>query len=218
MQTFTRLSFGTLLAVAAIAPASARDAAKVAEIAPASQQVAPVSQQVVPVSQPVAPKAVATGAAAVVVPAPDAQGPAAATQPASAAGKVGAATRGELNVLVDRAKVIRLPDRTQTVVIGNPAIADITIQKNGVAVVTGKSYGVTNVIALDNGGNLLAESIVSVSAPTDSVLVVQRGLERQSYSCTPACQPSVVLGDANAFFSETRGQADQRNAFASGRN
>ncbi len=127
------------------------------------------------------------------------------------------AERGELSVTVDRAKVIRLPERTQTVVIGNPAIADMLIQKNGVVVVTGKSYGVTNLIALDANGNMLAESTVSVSAPSDAIVVVQRGLERQSYSCTPNCQPSVLLGDAATYFSENRGQADARNQFATSR-
>lgn len=150
-----------------------------------------------------------------------APGPASVTIPdapaADAARTRPSAERGELKVVVDRAKVIRLPERTQTVVIGNPAIADLAVQKNGVVVVTGKSFGVTNLIALDSGGSMLAESTVSVGAPTDSLLVVQRGLERQSYSCTPACHPSVTLGDSSAYFSENRGQADARNQFATGR-
>lgn len=155
------------------------------------------------------------------VPAPVAQNveaPAPTPAPAPAAPEIArtrpSAERAELQVMVDRAKVIRLPERTQTVVIGNPAIADMAIQKNGVVVVTGKSYGTTNLIALDAAGNMLAESTVSVAAPTDAVVVVQRGLERQSYSCTPRCQPSVVLGDSNSYFSENRGQADSRNQFA----
>ncbi len=127
------------------------------------------------------------------------------------------AERGELSVSVDRAKVIRLPERTQTVVIGNPAIADLAVQKSGIVVVTGKSYGVTNLIALDGSGNLLAESTVSVTAATDGVVVLQRGTERQSFSCTPNCQPSVVLGDAPTYFGENRSQADARNAFATSR-
>lgn len=127
------------------------------------------------------------------------------------------AERGQLVVMVDRAKIIRLPERTQTVVIGNPAIADMAIQKNGVVVVTGKSYGTTNLIAMDSTGNILAESIVSVAAPNDAVVTVQRGLDRQSYSCTPSCQPSVTLGDAATYFSDNRGQADARNQFATSR-
>lgn len=150
---------------------------------------------------------------------PNAPSPAAPPVPAPAptASPVPPAERGSLTVMVDRAKVIRLPERTQTVVIGNPAIADLAVQKNGIVVVTGKSYGTTNLIALDGAGNLLAESSVSVAAPSEAVVVVQRGLDRQSYSCTPNCQPSVSLGDAAAFFSENRGQADSRNQFATSR-
>lgn len=119
-------------------------------------------------------------------------------------------------VTVDQAKVVKLPEKAQTVIVGNPGIADVSVQKNGVMVVTGKSFGVTNLIALDGNGALLAESLVRVRAASDSILTVQRGLERESYSCTPTCQPTVQLGDANRYFGEIGGQMTRRNALASG--
>ena len=125
--------------------------------------------------------------------------------------------RPEVDVVVDRAKVIRLPEQTQTVVIGNPAVADIAVQKSGIVVITGKSFGVTNVLALDNAGAQLADAIVRVSAPTDATLTVQRGMDRQTYSCTPVCQPSIALGDSGSYFSETKGQADQHTAASTAR-
>lgn len=125
-------------------------------------------------------------------------------------------TNDTVVVLVDHAKVVRLPEKAQTVIVGNPGIADVTVQKNGVMVVTGKSFGVTNLIALDASGVLLAESLVRVGAASDSVLTVQRGLERESYSCTPQCQPSLQLGDASRYFGEANGQVGTRNALASG--
>jgi len=128
-----------------------------------------------------------------------------------------APARETVAIMIDHAKVMRLPERTQTVIIGNPIIADITVQRNGIVVVTGKSYGVTNLIALDGAGAMLAESLVSVQAATESVVVVQRGLERESYSCTPNCQPAILLGDANKYFSEVGGQAGQRNTLATQR-
>lgn len=120
-------------------------------------------------------------------------------------------------VVVDYAKVVRLPERTQTVIVGNPFIADVTVQKNGILVVTGKSYGVTNLIALDNTGTMLAETRISVQRPDQSVVIVQRGFERESYSCTPECMPSLLLGDAQKYFGEVGSQATQRNGLATQR-
>ncbi|GJE25458.1 pilus assembly protein N-terminal domain-containing protein [Methylobacterium organophilum] len=123
--------------------------------------------------------------------------------------------RPDITVLVDNAKVMRLPERTLTVIIGNPMIADVSLQRNGVVILTGKSFGRTNLIALDGTGAMLAETSISVQSPPQaSVVTVQRGLERESYACTPNCQPSVQLGDSNKYFSEVSGQADQRRALA----
>lgn len=131
--------------------------------------------------------------------------------PVAAAGTSDGAT---VTVSVDNAKVIRLPERTATVIVGNPIIADVSLQRNGIVVLTGKSFGSTNLIALDASGTMLAESAISVRAGNPSVITVQRGLERESYSCTPACQPAVQLGDAQRYFSEVSGQAGQRNSLA----
>ena len=118
---------------------------------------------------------------------------------------------GQIAVTIDRAKVIRLPEGARTVIVGNPSIADVAIQKNGIVVVTGKSYGITNMIALDGAGAMLAESTLTVRGTSDTVVVLQRGpLDRQSYSCTPACLPSALLGDASAFYGDNKAQIEQR--------
>jgi Flp pilus assembly secretin CpaC len=128
-----------------------------------------------------------------------------------------ASDRVQIAVTVDRAKVIRLPENTRMVVVGNPAIADVAMQRSGVVVVTGKSFGETNLIALDAGGNMLAESNVTVQAASEAIVTVQRGLERQSYSCTPSCQPAVQLGDASPYFASVKDQAQQHSQFSSQR-
>ena len=96
-----------------------------------------------------------------------------------------------------------------TIVIGNPMIADVAVQKNGSMVVTGKSYGTTNLIAQDSTGAVIGESLIRVEAATDGVVLLQRGLERESYSCTPRCQPTLSLGDVQRHF-EAVGRAGER--------
>jgi hypothetical protein len=129
----------------------------------------------------------------------------------------GAASASEvISVRLDQARVARLPERVSTVVVGNPLIADVSIQQGGLMVLTGKGYGVTNLIALDREGNLLSEQFIQVQGPTDGVVVVYRGLNRESYSCTPRCERRITLGDSPEFFDVTIAQTGTRNARALG--
>ena len=119
-------------------------------------------------------------------------------------------------VILDQAKVVKMPDKVTTVVIGNPLIADVTIQAGGIMVVTGKGYGMTNVVALDRTGNVLMERSVEVGGPRDGVIVVFRGTERESYNCAPNCEQRVTLGDGQKYFDATLGQTTTRNDKAQG--
>ena len=127
-----------------------------------------------------------------------------------------AATEAAIRVQLDQAKLIRMPERTSTLVVGNPLIADVTVQPGGLLVVTGKSYGVTNVIALDRGGAVLMNSSVEVRGPGGSVVVVYRGIERESYSCTPDCERRITLGDTPNYFNATLSQSGTLNTQAQG--
>jgi hypothetical protein len=133
------------------------------------------------------------------------------------AASVGSALADEaLMVVLDQAKVLKIPERTTTVVVGNPLIADISVQSGGMIVVTGKGYGITNLIALDARGNTLMEQSLEVRGATENVVAVYRGVERESYSCTPKCERRIMLGDAPAFFDSTLLQAGSRAGQAQG--
>jgi len=119
-------------------------------------------------------------------------------------------------VILDQAKVMKLPERTATIVVGNPLIADISVQTGGIMVVTGKGYGITNLIAMDARGNTLMEQAIEVQAPRESVIVMHRGVERESYSCTPRCERRIMLGDTAAFFDATLAQTNRRDSQAQG--
>jgi Flp pilus assembly secretin CpaC len=118
-----------------------------------------------------------------------------------------------INVTMDQASIARVPDHTATLVVGNPLIADVSMQAGGTMVVTGKGYGVTNLIALDRAGKVLAEELVRVKGPSESV-VVYRGVTRESYACAPNCERRITLGDTPDIFDMTLGQTTLRNSRA----
>ena len=62
-----------------------------------------------------------------------------------------------LNIVLDQATIMQLPEKVSTIVVGNPLIADVAVQSGGLVVVTGKGYGATNLIALDRAGAVLME-------------------------------------------------------------
>jgi hypothetical protein len=119
-----------------------------------------------------------------------------------------------LTVTLDQAKIAQVPEGTVTLVIGNPIVADVTMLKGSPAmVVTGKGFGETNLIALDSKGGVIDEQTIRV-IPTGSVLVVQRGTQRESYSCAPQCMPAIQLGDGKQF-GDASAQLTQRNSLVS---
>lgn len=119
-----------------------------------------------------------------------------------------------IEVALDQAKVARIPANAQTLIVGNPAIADVTMLKaSGSMVITGKGYGQTNLIALDKKGELVAESSIRVGT-NGAMLLVQRGLERESLSCSPKCVTSLQLGDGQQTYERARDQITGRLGLA----
>jgi len=116
-------------------------------------------------------------------------------------------TANTIAVNVDQARLVKLPARVATIVVGNPLIADVALQSGGVMVVTGKGYGATNFIAMDRGGEVLVDRTILVEGPTDQLITVYRGIERESYTCMPICQQRVTLGDGDKFFKSAMDQA-----------
>ena len=121
-----------------------------------------------------------------------------------------------VTVHLDQAKVLKLPDGVATLVVGNPLIADVSVQPGGIMVVTGKGYGVTNLVALDRQGTVLMEHPIEVQGPRDQLVVVYRGIERESYSCTPKCERRITLGDSATYFTTNLGQTTNFNSTAQG--
>jgi hypothetical protein len=120
-----------------------------------------------------------------------------------------------LTVSVDQAQVLKLPERIATIVVGNPLIADATLQSGGILVITGKGYGTTNLLVLDRGGQVVMEKTVQVLGVSGGeTVVVYKGTERESYSCAPNCERRITLGDSPAYFNAALGETGSRTGQA----
>ncbi|MGL4495416.1 MAG: pilus assembly protein N-terminal domain-containing protein [Beijerinckiaceae bacterium] len=113
-------------------------------------------------------------------------------------------------IQLNQARIVRLPEKTKTVIVGNPVIADVAVQKHGNMVLTGKSYGTTNLIAMDDAGNIIAESMITVNAAREGLVIVSRGGAQQTLSCTPLCEKTITLGDDTTVFGDVSSQVQAR--------
>lgn len=116
---------------------------------------------------------------------------------------VAMAESAPVSVKVNMARILRINAPAATVIIGNPGIADAAIQDPQTLVLTGKSYGQTNLIVLDAQGNPIADTIIEVVQEQAGLVTVYLGNKRTSLACEPVCQPIIMLGDDPGFTGET---------------
>jgi Flp pilus assembly secretin CpaC len=91
---------------------------------------------------------------------------------------------------MNHAKIVKLSRAADTIVIGNPAIADASVQDSTTVVLTGKGFGVTNLVILDETGALIVDELVTVSRSTASTVRIYRRSAVQTLSCAPYCESS----------------------------
>ena len=96
-----------------------------------------------------------------------------------------------LNVEIDHATRVQLRGPAGSVIVANPRIADVTVVDANTLFITGKGYGVTEVIAVDALGRPLFQSQVVVSAGSNGSVRVWRGVQATEMACGSSCSPSV---------------------------
>jgi hypothetical protein len=122
----------------------------------------------------------------------------------------GAAAAEDLIVKYDQSQLLRLPRPASEIIIGNPLIADVAIQGGNLLVVTGKSFGITNIIILDSERNVIQDQRVMVERDVRKIVNLQRGSSRQSYNCAPLCNPTVSVGDDAKYFDSAVEQTTKK--------
>lgn len=126
----------------------------------------------------------------------------------------GPAVADDLVVKYDQSQLLKLPRPVSEIIIGNPSIADVTVQAGNLLVVTGKTFGITNVIALDADRNIIQDQRIVVTREESRVVNLTKGGKRESYNCTPVCNPSLVVGDDQAYFENVGRMGERKMKFS----
>lgn len=127
----------------------------------------------------------------------------------------GGAAAQDLIVKYDQSQLMRLPRPVSEIIVGNPTIADVTVQSGDLLVVTGKTFGITNVIALDADRNVIKDQRVIVAREDARMINLQKGGKRESYNCaTTSCNPSLVVGDEPGYFDAVGKMAQTKIKFS----
>jgi hypothetical protein len=130
-----------------------------------------------------------------------------AVQPAAAAETV-------VDVMIDQATLVRLERPAAEIVVGNPSIADVSVQSGKVLVVTGKSFGETNLIVMDADGKVFVNRRLIVQEPRSGLVTLYRGSARQTLHCAPYCTPPLVIGDSQDAFGAVAGQITTKQSIS----
>lgn len=112
----------------------------------------------------------------------------------------------ELTVKMDQASLLRLAREADDVIVGNPSVADISARTRKLFVLTGKGYGQTNIIALDENGLVIQEFRVRVQNDDQNVVTFFNGAKRTTWSCLKNCERTLTIGDDEKEFERVSKQ------------
>jgi Flp pilus assembly secretin CpaC len=111
---------------------------------------------------------------------------------------------------MDQVRSYELAKPAGQIVVGNPAVADVTVQDKQHVFLFGKAPGMTNMYVLDADGEFLDNLVIRVRATGSGMLVMHRGVERTTYNCTDNCDPTITVGDETGAFSTLQQQVTNK--------
>ena len=113
-----------------------------------------------------------------------------------------------MSVEIDRSSRVQLSGAASSVIVGNPQIADVSVVDANTLFITGKGYGVTEVVAVDAIGRTLFQREVVVTGGSTGSVRVWRGGPATEMACAASCAPSVrTVGDTGAASSSSASAA-----------
>ncbi|APG89460.1 pilus assembly protein N-terminal domain-containing protein [Sinorhizobium americanum] len=99
-----------------------------------------------------------------------------------------AAAEQMMRVYMDHARVLKLDRPVSKVIIGNSDVADATVADAKTIVLTGRNFGTTNLVILDQDGNAIVDERILVSIDEGNTVRVYKQTTRTVFSCSPNCE------------------------------
>ena len=127
----------------------------------------------------------------------------------------GGAQAGQIWLTMDQVRPFKLENPAQSIVVGNPSIADVTVQDNENLLLFGKAPGLTNIYIFDETGEAVENLIIRVRSPSTDMLTFHRGTARTTYNCTTNCEATITVGDDPTIFSGVAAQVKNKATQAS---
>jgi len=122
----------------------------------------------------------------------------------------GGAQAGQVWLTMDQVRPFKLERQAQNIVVGNPSIADVTVQDNENLLLFGKAPGLTNIYIFDEKGETIDNLIIRVRSPSTDMLTFHRGTARTTYNCTTNCEATITVGDDQNTFSNVSSQVQNK--------
>lgn len=121
-----------------------------------------------------------------------------------------------LRVTIDKNHVLRTDRPVETIIVGNPHIADVSAQSNQLMFVLGRTSGETNILGFDKEGNVVFDKDVIVVPHTTRTVTLHRGTSTETFACAPRCEIELHPGDDATKFDSIKKQSADHVGLASG--
>jgi hypothetical protein len=105
------------------------------------------------------------------------------------------AATGEMTLEINDSQRVGLYGAASSVIVGDPAVADVYMVDSHSVILTGHGFGATHVTVLDGAGHALFDRRIVVVAGEGGHVTVHRGPAISDYSCSPRCEMAAGHGD-----------------------
>ncbi len=125
-----------------------------------------------------------------------------------------------LTVEMDQSQPMLLTGDVGSVIIGNPSIADASLNGRQL-ILHGHSFGETNLVIFDTNGKKLADFDITVAHNSPNQLSMFVGsttypAQRFTYSCAPNCEANMMVGDNTDWLGKVVGANRLKNDYKTG--